>query len=142
MKRTNNDLRKINWLAAASLSKEIEVIDVDGNPLEGAHVIFENSGTVTNQNGIAIVTVESENTQVTVSYLGKRSHIARFKDLGGLITLQENPGDLPPVNVSPVQKTNKKMLQYAAIGIGAIFLISMILKSGKKKGLKQPVVYM
>src|SRR5690606_7714852 len=115
----------------------IQVIDVNGDPLENAHVKWAGGGTITDANGEATINVPSQGTIITITYMGKRTHIAAFKDLvNAMITLQETVANLPPVVVgekpSTTQPSTKepsrhgKMLTYIAIGVGAIFLISAL----------------
>jgi hypothetical protein len=126
-----------------TLSKTIQVIDKNGDPLVNVHFKWNdggtNVGTITGQNGEATVNVPSESTQVQISYVGKRTHIAKYSDLGSLITLQDQVNNLPPVVVGttttpPVVTTEKKTnwLKTAGIGIGAFLLISAFSGSGKK----------
>ncbi|MDP2687523.1 MAG: hypothetical protein Q8O62_09890 [Aequorivita sp.] len=135
-------------ITKGTLSKIIEVIDINGKPLVSAHVKWGTQGTITNQNGEATVTVDSESTQITISYVGKRTHIASFANLGGLITLQENVNNLPavvvgttkpttttpPVTTPPVVATVKKTdwVKTAGIGLVALLAISALSGSGKK----------
>lgn len=135
-------------------TKTIEVIDYNGNPIVSAHVKWDAKGTITNAAGEATINVPTQSTEVTISYMGKRTHIATFENLGSLITLQDQVNSLPPVVVGQpkppvtttttpkpttptttmVKKTN--WVKTAGIGLGAILLISAL--SGKKKGLNAP----
>lgn len=120
------------------VATSILVIDVDGKPLQNVHVKWPGGGTITDGNGEANISVTNENTVITITYVGKRTHIAAFKDLvNAMITLQENPTNLPPVVVKPqptptatVKKKNNQWLTIA-LGVGAIFLVSAIGSKGK-----------
>jgi hypothetical protein len=133
-------------------TKEVEIIDKDGTPLQNAHITWTESGkkvgTITNAEGIATVEVENQTTLITITYVGKRTHVAAFKDLGSLITLQDNVNNLPPVVIKnpttkpttptnttpPVAQVDKKsgFMKTAIIGIGALLLISAFSKPGGK----------
>lgn len=135
-----------------ALSTTIQVIDVNGNPLESAHLRWNENGsskgTITDANGDATINVANENTIITISYLGKRAHVAAFKDLvNAMITLQENVNSLPPVVVKPTPKPTTKsptatttevkknnLVKTAAIGIGALLLLGALSKGKKGKG--------
>lgn len=130
--------RGLAGLAAANLTKTITIIDIDGKPLVNAHLVWGKEGVVTDQNGDAIITVPDHSTQVTISYVGKRTHVARFGDLGSLITLQNQTNNLPPVVIKPTNPnspTSNKFLVTAAIGVAAIFLVSWM---ASQKGLAAP----
>lgn len=122
-------------------TKTIEVIDADGNPLVGAHVKWNGQGIITNASGYATLNVSNPETQVTISFLGKRSHIAKFKDLGSMITLQTQVNSLPPVVVgqpttppsTTENKGNTKLYLSIGIGIGALLLIAALSKKDNKK---------
>ncbi len=133
----------------AKLNTTIQVIDINGNPLVSAHVKWSVGGTITDANGEATINVFSENTQVSISYVGKRTHIAPFSGLvNAMVTLQENVSNLPPVVVGTKPTTtnttvdpskNKKMLITVAIGVGVIFLISALSSKGKKGSAKTAI---
>lgn len=120
----------------------ILVIDKDGNPLVGAHLKWPGGGVVTNQSGEAHVIVPSTETVITISYMGKRNHIAKFKDLvNAMITMQDQVNNLPPVVVGQPRQVKKKEINWmmvGAIGIGAILILAALSK--KSKGLRAPVV--
>lgn len=96
--------------------RQIQVIDVNGNPLEGVHLKYnDGTGTITNANGIANLAVQNQNARVTISHVGKRTQIADVKNLGSLITMQEDPdNNLPPVVIGG-KKSNTWI--YATFGI-------------------------
>lgn len=74
-------------------SKTIQVVDIAGNPLVGVHIqrtgIAPSSGTITNQNGYAILDGIGPEEQVVISHVGKRTIQRKFKDLGSLITMND-----------------------------------------------------
>ncbi|MAB40179.1 MAG: hypothetical protein CL528_00365 [Aequorivita sp.] len=137
-----------------AFSKTLQIVDKDGNPLVGAHLTWKdgssNVGTTTDTNGEATINVVSENTAVSISYMGKRGHVATFANLGSLITLQDNVNNLPPVVVGPkpTQTTTTNLpaakkvnwVKTAGIGIGALLLIGALSSSSSKKssGLNGP----
>lgn len=133
------------------LSKEVQIIDVDGKPLAGAHLVWKdgkkNVGTTTDSNGFATVTVPIESTKISISFVGKRSHVAAFRDLGQMIGLQNNVDNLPPVTVGTEKEkpddqqkpTKTNYLKVAGISIAALLIIGAIGGEGKKsKGLNAP----
>lgn len=129
-----------------AFEKSFMIIDKNGDPLTNVHVKWSiggtGFGTITDANGEATVNVDSESSVITISHMGKRSHIAKYSDLGSLITLQDNVNNLPPVVVGtkpttttpPVIATVKKTnwVKTAAIGVGALLLIGALSKDGKK----------
>ena len=148
--RSTNNFEGLKTISVTTMQ------DKDGNPLVGAHITWNNGGTnvgtTTDSNGEATVNVTSENTEITISYMGKRGHVATFANLGSLITLQDNTNNLPPVKVGtkptqttttppPAKKTN--WIKTAGIGIGALLLINALSSSGgskksKSNGLNAP----
>jgi len=146
---TNTDVVYFQTGGKGAFTKSLQIIDKDGNPLVGAHITWNNGGTnvgtTTDSNGEATVNVTSENTEITISYMGKRGHVATFANLGSLITLQDNTNNLPPVKVGtkptqtttttpPAKKTN--WIKTAGIGIGAFLLINALSSSGGSKKSK------
>lgn len=129
--------------ASGDLSKTTEIIDIDGNPLVGAHVKWGSKGTVTDANGEATVSVASSETMITITYMGKRSHTTSFASLGGLITLQDAVDDLPDVVVhdEPIsQPKSNKMLYTALIGVGLLIVIASLKKTDKGLNAPKPKV--
>lgn len=136
-----------------TLSKTVEIIDINGDSLVGAHLKWNNAGTavgtITNASGEATINVPTENTEITITYVGKRTHITSYSNLGSLITLQDNVANLPPVVVGttkptttppanpPAKKNNA--LRNIALGVGAIFLISALTSDGKKGSARKSV---
>ena len=145
--RTENGLNSF-----APITTSILVIDKDGNPLINAHLKWDGGGVITNAEGEAVVTVPSENTVITISYMGKRDHIAKFSDLvNAMVTLQDQVNNLPPVVVGtpkppkttpnpskPTQLKTTNWVSTAAIGLGAVLLIAAIMGSKKDQGLNGP----
>lgn len=146
--RTENGLNSF-----APITTSILVIDKDGNPLTSAHLKWNGGGVITNADGEAIVSVPSENTVITISYMGKRDHIAKFSDLvNAMVTLQDQINNLPPVVVgtkppkvttpkpsTPVTTVKKSnWVNTAAIGLGAVLLIAAIMGRKKEDGLNGP----
>lgn len=161
--KLSNDLKLISSPAlgnytlsgmTGSLSTVITVIDMEGNPLVNAHVTWPGGGVVTDANGDASISVPSENTQITISYMGKRTHIAAFKDLvNAMITMQDNINNLPPVVVNPTKPlpgkyippkktTQTNWLTTLGIGLAAFLLLTTLAKQSDKKtnskGLNAP----
>lgn len=134
-------------------TKTFKVIDYFDDPLVSAHVKWDAKGTITNAAGEATVNVPTQNTEVTISYMGKHTHTSTFANLKDVIVLEDQMEEMPevvitnkpPVKTTPtttkttattttVKKTN--WLKTAGIGLAAILLIGAV--SGKKKGLNAP----
>ena len=116
-------------------AKPIQVVDVAGNPLEGAHVKTGRGNKVTGANGNILIEAASNEDIVTITYMGKKTFSAAFKNLGGLITLQ----DEAIVNDEVVISNDKKKLNPWLIGLGVlgVFVIAGAASKGKtgKTGL-------
>lgn len=110
---TYNDYIKMN-------TKTITVTNPAGEPLQGAHVLFEGTGTTTDKNGVAVVTVEDVMTFVDISHVSGETKTFPFFDLPEVVVISANK--MPPVVITAEKKKNWWI--WGGVGIAVIMLIA------------------
>lgn len=101
-------------------TKTIKVTNAQGDPLQGAHVLFEGNGTTTDKNGNATVTVSDPMSFVEISHVSGESLVLPFFDLPTYVVLGSN--SLPPVIVT-AEKKNMSWVWWAIAGVAITTII-------------------
>lgn len=120
--------------AVSKITKSVRILDDQGTPLPGVHVFFDQqTGTVTDFNGVATLSANDAASQVYITHVGFSPVAYAFKDLP--VTVQLTSGESLNEVIIDAAKKNSKYLIPAAIG-GAALLI-FLLTRGKKKEPKK-----
>ena len=112
-------------LPESPLEKKIKVIDLQGRPLEGVHIITGNSryNTITNQLGTAFIQHHGYE-DISFSYLGKETKTINIRDIQTDVVLDDSIEALDDVLIIAKPKTsNAGLWILGAIALGTFFML-------------------
>lgn len=111
------------------MNKTIKIVDAEGNPLAGAHVMPENGiKTISNSAGVANVEVSNQETWVEITHVSGASTTMPFFDLTNTVTLGAN--ELDTVEITAKKKSNLKYW------IAAMAFVAIVAANAKNKPVK------
>ncbi|SHJ45399.1 hypothetical protein [Aquimarina spongiae] len=118
-------------------SKKVKVIDIQGNPLEGVHVISEvsNFATITNALGTAMVQYQG-GENIMFSHLGKETKVVPVNQITSDIILEDSIEALDDVIIisKPKPKTSSMWL-WGLLVVGGILVMRNSQNQPKKVNL-------
>lgn len=111
-----------------TLKKNIKVVDTFNTPLAWANVLTaQGKGTITDDEGNAVVEALTGNQQIVISFMGFKSKTMPFNQLPGKVILEPDVNELDPVIITaPKKKESTSWATYAGLAIGAIGLFATL----------------
>lgn len=117
------------------LSKEVQILNIDGSPAVGAYIIPDHGDdqTMTNEKGKAVVYALAKNEWIDVSTVSGVTSAYTFQGMPNVITLEPNSLDEVVIESNPKKKDHTPWI---VGGIAAVILIAALRKKANTKKVK------